>query len=111
MSSSSLLSPLPDSDSLPPPEGADGAAGAAAPMLPQPLPPALSTFSWQLTLLDDLAVGLPPAARETLAQALRWAERCYAGSTLAMWIRRWTDRYRTLPYCALAPAPEPEPET
>ena len=37
-------------------------------------------------------------------------ERGYAGSTLAMWIRRWTDRYRTLPYCALAPAPEPEPE-
>ena len=28
-------------------------------------------------------------------------ERGYTGSTLAMWIRRWTDRYRTLPYCAL----------
>ena len=82
MSSSSLLSPLPDSDSLPPPEGADGAAGAVAPMLPQPLPPALSISSWQLTLLDDLAVGLPPAARETLVQALRWADQCYAGSTL-----------------------------
>jgi hypothetical protein len=33
-------------------------------------------------------------------------ERGYTGSTLAMWIRRWTDRYRTLPYCALAPQPE-----
>ena len=28
-------------------------------------------------------------------------ERGYTGSTLAMWIRRWTDRYRTLPYCAI----------
>ena len=28
-------------------------------------------------------------------------ERGYTGSTLQMWIRRWTDRYRTLPYCAL----------
>jgi hypothetical protein len=27
-------------------------------------------------------------------------ERGYTGSTLAMWIRRWTDRYRDLPYCA-----------
>jgi len=27
-------------------------------------------------------------------------ERGYTGGTLAMWIRRWTDRYRTLPYCA-----------
>jgi hypothetical protein len=33
-------------------------------------------------------------------------ERGYTGGTLAMWIRRWTDRYRTLPYCALAPQPE-----
>ena len=28
-------------------------------------------------------------------------EKGYTGSTLAMWIRRWTDRYRTLPYCAI----------
>jgi hypothetical protein len=34
-------------------------------------------------------------------------ERGYTGGTLAMWIRRWTDRYRTLPYCALAPQPVP----
>ena len=34
-------------------------------------------------------------------------ERGYTGSTLAMWIRRWTDRYRTLPYCALEPQPAP----
>ncbi|MBP7159486.1 MAG: hypothetical protein KBA36_11845 [Thermomonas sp.] len=30
-------------------------------------------------------------------------ERGYTGSTLATWIRRWTDRYRTLPYCAVEP--------
>jgi hypothetical protein len=34
-------------------------------------------------------------------------ERGYTGSTLAMWIRRWTDRYRTLPYCAIEPQPVP----
>jgi hypothetical protein len=34
-------------------------------------------------------------------------ERGYTGGTLAMWIRRWTDRYRTLPYCALEPQPVP----
>jgi hypothetical protein len=28
-------------------------------------------------------------------------ERGYVGGTLAMWVRRWTDRYRTLPYCAV----------
>jgi hypothetical protein len=28
-------------------------------------------------------------------------ERGYTGSTLNMWIRRWIDRYRTLPYCAV----------
>ena len=34
-------------------------------------------------------------------------ERGYTGSTLAMWIRRWTDRYRTLPYCAIETQPVP----
>jgi hypothetical protein len=33
-------------------------------------------------------------------------EKGYTGSTLAMWIRRWVDRYRTLPYCAIEPQPE-----
>jgi len=28
-------------------------------------------------------------------------ERGYTGSTLNMWIRRWIDRYRILPYCAI----------
>jgi hypothetical protein len=30
-------------------------------------------------------------------------ERGYEGSTLNMWIRRWIDRYRILPYCAIEP--------
>jgi hypothetical protein len=34
-------------------------------------------------------------------------ERGYTGGTLDMWIRRWIDRYRNLPYCALAPQPVP----
>ena len=36
-------------------------------------------------------------------------EKGYTGSTLAMWIRRWTDRYRDLPYCAANPPPPPPP--
>ncbi|HWS77625.1 MAG TPA: hypothetical protein VN205_04530 [Thermomonas sp.] len=35
-------------------------------------------------------------------------ERGYTGATLNMWIRRWVDRYRILPYCALAPQSQPE---
>ncbi|RZA21087.1 MAG: hypothetical protein EOP93_04085 [Lysobacteraceae bacterium] len=34
-------------------------------------------------------------------------EMGYTGSTLSTWIRRWTDRYRQLPYCAVAPQPVP----
>jgi hypothetical protein len=34
-------------------------------------------------------------------------ERDYSGSTLNMWIRRWIDRYRILPYCGLAPQQQP----
>ncbi|RZA20176.1 MAG: hypothetical protein EOP93_06650 [Lysobacteraceae bacterium] len=34
-------------------------------------------------------------------------EMGYTGSTLNTWIRRWTDRYRQLPYCAVAPQPAP----
>lgn len=28
-------------------------------------------------------------------------EKGYTGATLNIWIRRWVDRYRTLPACAL----------
>ena len=34
-------------------------------------------------------------------------ERDYTGSTLNMWIRRWIDRYRNLPYCAIESQPVP----
>jgi hypothetical protein len=37
-------------------------------------------------------------------------ERGYTGATLNMWIRRWIDRYRNLPYCAVAPPPPPPQE-
>lgn len=30
-------------------------------------------------------------------------EKGYEGATLDMWIHRWTERYRRLPYCAVAP--------
>ena len=32
-------------------------------------------------------------------------EKGYTGATLNMWIRRWVDRYRQLPYCAAEPQP------
>ena len=34
-------------------------------------------------------------------------EKGYTGNILNMWLRRWIDRYRNLPYCALAPQPVP----
>jgi hypothetical protein len=34
-------------------------------------------------------------------------ERDYSGATLNMWIRRWIERYRKLPYCAVEPQPVP----
>lgn len=36
-------------------------------------------------------------------------EKGYTGATLSMWVRRWTDRYRQLPYCAVTPPPPPPP--
>ncbi len=63
--------------------------------------------------INAIAWGLSTGVREHQSCAsegytgtkLEWCknicERGYEGSTLAMWIRRWTDRYRTLPYCAL----------
>ena len=35
-------------------------------------------------------------------------EMGYTGATLNMWIRRWVDRYRQLPYCAIEEEPMPE---
>ena len=73
-----------------------------------------------------------PAARTYLANALAWAlaqsapattcasegytglklewcqnicEKDYTGTQLKIWLRRWTDRYPTLPYCAAEPQP------
>ena len=37
-------------------------------------------------------------------------ERGYTGNTLNMWIRRWIERYRQLPYCAAPPPPPPPPQ-
>jgi len=72
-----------------------------------------STISVQYTG-DTAAEGCTPVVVEPTTTCasegytgtkLEWCknicERGYTGSTLAMWIRRWTDRYRTLPYCAL----------
>lgn len=62
--------------------------------------------------MGNFGIATGPAAPATTCASegytytkLEWCknicERGYTGSTLAMWIRRWTDRYRTLPYCAV----------
>jgi len=63
----------------------------------------MNALGWALGI-----VGQPPvtcASEGYTGTKLEWCknicERGYEGSTLAMWIRRWTDRYRTLPYCAV----------
>jgi len=67
--------------------------------------------------INSLSWGLATGVREHQSCAsegytgtkLEWCknicERGYTGSTLAMWIRRWTERYRTLPYCAVETQP------
>ena len=53
----------------------------------------------------DIVPSTTCASEGYTGTKLEWCknicERGYTGSTLAMWIRRWTDRYRTLPYCAV----------
>jgi subtilisin-like proprotein convertase family protein len=65
---------------------------------------------WTLNISDDTP-DVTCASEGYTSTKLEWCknicERGYTGSTLAMWIRRWTDRYRTLPYCALEPQPVP----
>jgi hypothetical protein len=63
----------------------------------------MNALGWALS-----QVGEPPvtcASEGYTGTKLEWCknicERGYTGGTLAMWIRRWTDRYRTLPYCAV----------
>jgi hypothetical protein len=64
--------------------------------------------------VDDVSLDVETktcASEGYTGTKLEWCknicERDYTGSTLAMWIRRWTERYRTLPYCALEPQPVP----
>ena len=37
-------------------------------------------------------------------------EKGYTGATLDMWIHRWINRYRDLPYCAKEGNEEPVPQ-
>jgi hypothetical protein len=90
-----------------------------------------SSFVLPGSLLESATDAFVPGLRTYFANLLSWGagasttcasegytgtklewcknicERGYTGSTLAMWIRRWTERYRTLPYCALEPQPVP----
>jgi subtilisin-like proprotein convertase family protein len=63
---------------------------------------------WSLSITDSPSTTC--TSEGYTGTKLEWCknicERGYTGSTLAMWIRRWTDRYRTLPYCAIEPQPE-----
>lgn len=59
------------------------------------------TGGWTL----NIAANITCASEGYTGTKLEWCknicERGYTGSTLQMWIRRWIDRYRILPYCAI----------
>ncbi len=72
--------------------------------------PGMMTYATNLIACSLNSECTPPPSTTCASEGytgtkLEWCknicERGYTGSTLAMWIRRWTDRYRTLPYCAL----------
>jgi subtilisin-like proprotein convertase family protein len=112
-----LPSALASGDVLPAPApGTNGVSGLAA------FNGSTANGTWSLYINDDAAgdsgslaggweitfrgITVKTCASEGYTGTkLEWCknicERGYTGSTLAMWIRRWTDRYRTLPYCAL----------
>jgi hypothetical protein len=62
-----------------------------------------NTVAWMMSA--NLVPTTTCASEGYTGTKLEWCknicERGYEGATLAMWIRRWTDRYRTLPYCAV----------
>jgi subtilisin-like proprotein convertase family protein len=61
---------------------------------------------WTLTFADAQSCASEGYTGTKLEWCKNICERGYTGATLDMWIRRWTDRYRTLPYCAIEPQPE-----
>ena len=72
------------------------------------------TYGVNLLANAGLGASTTCASEGYTGTKLEWCknicERGYTGSTLNMWIRRWIDRYRNLPYCAVAPPPPPPQE-
>lgn len=61
----------------------------------------LNAIAWTL---DKPVLAKTCASEGYVGTKLTWCENIcekgYTGATLGMWIRRWTDRYHDLPYCA-----------
>ncbi len=72
----------------------------------------LNALGWALG-----TIGEPPvtcASEGYTGTKLTWCqnicEKGYTGATLDMWIHRWVNRYRDLPYCAREDNEEPVPQ-
>ena len=67
---------------------------------------------WSLTISDDVP-DTTCASEGYTGTKLTWCrnicEMGYTGATLDMWIHRWINRYRDLPYCAQEGGGEEEP--
>lgn len=76
--------------------GCSPSTANATPTAGSPLSPATAAF-------DEPAVTC--ASEGYTGTKLEWCrnicERGYTGATLDMWIHRWVNRYRDLPYCAI----------
>ena len=67
----------------------------------------------QATLNLTFGASITCASEGYTGTKLTWCqnicEKGYTGATLDMWIHRWINRYRDLPYCARGGNEEPPP--
>ena len=64
---------------------------------------------WSLTFAQTQSCASEGYTSTKLDWCKNICERGYTGATLDMWIHRWINRYRDLPYCAAGDTPPPPP--
>jgi hypothetical protein len=60
----------------------------------------VNALMWTLGMQQPTTCASEGYAGTKLTWCQNICEKGYTGATLSTWIRRWTDRYRELPYCA-----------
>ena len=65
---------------------------------------------WSITIADATTCASEGYTGTKLTWCQNICEKGYTGATLDMWIHRWINRYRDLPYCAQEGNEEPPPQ-